>query len=163
MNASTEYVAPESIEVSKLELCAAIANWTRYGNEDARPLVAPAWSRLMSVMVDPVLVTVSWTVPYRYDTGELVWLTVEVGGGVGFLVGFGVGVLVGVFVGVGVGVTVGSVVGVPVGLGVVGVPVGVGSVVGVVGRGLNVADGVAFAPSWKPVTTATRLAVPMRA
>jgi hypothetical protein len=151
MNASTEYVAPESIEVSKLELCAAIANWTRYGNEDARPLVAPAWSRLMSVMVDPVLVTVSWTVPYRYDAGELVWLTVELGGGVGFLVGLGVGVLVGVFVGV------------PVGLGVVGVPVGVGSVVGVVGSGLNVADGVAFAPTWKPVTTAIRLAVPVRA
>ena len=115
------------------------------------------------MMVGPVLVTVSWTVPYRYDTGELVWLTVELGGGVGFLVGLGVGVLVGVFVGVGVGVTVGSVVGVPVGLGVVGVPVGVGSVVGVVGSGLNVADGVAFAPTWKPVTTAIRLAVPMRA
>jgi hypothetical protein len=121
----------------------------------------------MSVIVDPLLVTVSWTVPYRYDTGELVWLTVELGGGVGFLVGLGVGVLAGVFVGVGVvvgvGVTVGSVVGVPVGLGVVGVPVGVGSVVGVVGRGLKVADGVALAPTWKPVTTAIRLAVPIRA
>jgi hypothetical protein len=64
-----------------------------------------------------------------------------------------VGVFVGVVVVVGVGVTVGSVVGVPVGLGVVGV----------VGRGLNVADGVASAPTWKPVTTAIRLAVPMRA
>jgi hypothetical protein len=47
----------------------------------------------MSVMVEPVLVTVSWTVPYRYDAGELLWLTVELGGGVGFLVGFEFSVL----------------------------------------------------------------------
>ena len=59
MKAAVEYVAPDIIEVSKFALCACLAKVIKYGKEAARPLVAPAWFMVMSVIVEPFFVTVS--------------------------------------------------------------------------------------------------------